>query len=155
MIQNITFIKELGLKAGVWGWQGVPTLFFDQCIPFVDIIEYECRYPYWGPVKEGGRSPHVIDPIIHESVSELYGMLKERGREKEVDLMEEGGLNTGNLESFVSRGMNVGEFSSPLLKGTEGKLKPGSGKIQAAAADLRAFLDGLAVKYRNDDGTLQ
>ena len=51
-------------------------------------------------------------------------MLKRRGREHDVDLMEDGGLNASNLEEFVSRGMSVGEFSSPLLKG------PGEPKIQ-------------------------
>lgn len=155
LIEHVTYVKELGLKVGVWGWQGLPTVFFDQCIPFVDIIEYECRYPFWAPVHPDGRSPHVMDPIIQESVEDLYGMLKKRGRELEVDLMEDGGLNKGNLESFVQRGMSVGEFSSPLLKGKEGVFKPGTGKIQAAAQDLRAFLDGLADTYRNADGSMK
>lgn len=154
LIQNVTFVKELGLKVGVWGWQGLPSVFFDQCIPFVDIIEYECRYPFWAPVKDG-RSPHVIDPIIQETVEQLYGMLKKRERELEVDLMEDGGLNTSNLESFVKRGMNVGEFSSPLLKGPEGRFKPGEGKITEAARVLRAHLDELAERYRNEDGSLK
>ena len=155
LIQHLTYIKELGLKTGVWGWQGLPSVFFDQCIPFVDIIEYECRYPYWAPVGGGGRSPHVIDPIIQETVAEMYRMLKRRGRETEVDLMEDGGLNKGNLESFVQRGMSVGEFSSPLLKGPEGVFKPGDGKIAAAARDLRTFLENLSKTYRNDDGSLK
>lgn len=154
LLQYVTFVQELGLKAGVWAWQGCPILFFDQYIPFVDIIEYECRYSFWKPVK-GGKSPHVVDPIVVESVAGLYDMLKARGREKEVDLMEDGGLNTGNLESFVAGGMNVGEFSSPLLKGPEGRFAPGSGDIAAAARDLRAFLSGLSTKYRNKDGSLQ
>lgn len=155
LIQHVTFIKELGLKVGVWGWQGLPSVYFDQCIPFVDIIEYECRYPYWAPIQPGGRSPHVIDPIIEETIEELYAMLKKRGRELEVDLMEDGGLNRGNLESFVKRGMSVGEFSSPLLKGPEGKLKPGEGKITQAARSLREFLEGLSEEYRNEDGSLK
>ncbi|MCG8478803.1 MAG: hypothetical protein MI724_06895 [Spirochaetales bacterium] len=154
LIEHITFVKELGLKVGVWGWQGLPTVFFDQCIPFVDIIEYECRYPFWAPVK-GGRSPHVMDPIIEETIEELYGMLRHRNRETEVELMEDGGLNTGNLESFVKRGMSVGEFSSPLLKGPEGRFKPGEGKIAAAAKALRSHLDGLAERYRTEDGGLR
>lgn len=154
LIQHVTYVKELGLKVGVWGWQGMPTLFFDQCIPFVDIIEYECRYPYWAPIK-GGRSPHIMDDIVVESVEELYGMLKTRGREKEVDLMEDGGLNASNLETFVKRGMSVGEFSSPLLKGPEGKLKPGEGKIADAARDLKKLLTDLSNKYRKEDGTLK
>jgi ribulose-phosphate 3-epimerase len=154
LIEHISFVKELGLKVGVWGWQGLPTVFFEQCIPFVDIIEYECRYPFWTPVNPDGRSPHVMDPIIEESVADLYDMLKKRGRETEVDLMEDGGLNKGNLESFVSKGMNVGEFSSPLMKGPNGKFKPGNGNIAKAARELRAFLDKLSASYRSDDGRL-
>ena len=44
-MQAITFIKdELGLKAGVWAWQGTPINALEQYIvPFVDIIEYETR----------------------------------------------------------------------------------------------------------------
>ena len=154
LLQYVTFVKELGLKAGVWAWQGCPVSFFDQYIPFVDIIEYECRYPFWKPVKGGG-SPHVMDPIVVESIEELYRMLVRRGREKEVDLMEDGGLNRGNLESLVSRGMNVGEFSSPLLKGPEGRFKPGNGDIAKAAADLRSFLEGLAARYRTPEGEMK
>jgi len=154
LIQNINYVKELGLKVGVWAWQGLPVMFFDQFIPFVDIIEYECWYPFWKPVK-GGKSPHVMDPIIEESVAEMYSMLRSRGRETKVDLMEDGGLNTSNLEGFVSRGMSVGEFSSPLLKGPEGKLKPGTGAITKAAKELRDVLDALSEKYRNDVGTLK
>jgi ribulose-phosphate 3-epimerase len=154
LIENVNYVKELGLKVGVWAWQGLPVLFFDQFIPFVDIIEYECWYPFWKPVK-GGKSPHVMDPIIEESVSELYKMLKKRGRETDVDLMEDGGLNASNLDRFVSRGMSVGEFSSPLLKGPEGVLKPGTGAITKAAQNLRTLLDELSEKYRNDDGTMK
>jgi ribulose-phosphate 3-epimerase len=154
LIEHISFVKELGLKVGVWGWQGLPTVFFEQYIPFVDIIEYECRYPFWTPVNPDGRSPHVMDPIIEESVADLYEMLKKRGRETEVDLMEDGGLNKSNLESFVSKGMNVGEFSSPLMKGTNGKFKPGNGDIAQAARELRVFLDDLSTSYRSNDGRL-
>ncbi|MGM0432134.1 MAG: hypothetical protein ACQEQU_05415 [Spirochaetota bacterium] len=154
LIEHVSYVKELGLKVGVWGWQGLPTVFFDQCIPFVDIIEYECRYPYWSPINPDGRSPHVMDPIIEESVEDLYTMLKKRGREREVDLMEDGGLNKNNLESFVSRGMNVGEFSSPLMKGQRGKFKPGTGDITRAAQGLRQYLDELAPKYRSEEGNL-
>jgi ribulose-phosphate 3-epimerase len=46
LIQNISYVKELGLKVGVWPWRGLPMLFFDQFIPFVDMIEYECGYPF-------------------------------------------------------------------------------------------------------------
>jgi ribulose-phosphate 3-epimerase len=154
LIQLVTFTKELGMKVGVWAWQGCPVVFFDQYIPFVDIIEYECRYPFWKPVK-GGKSPHVMDDIVIESVEELYEMLKKRGRELDVDLMEDGGLNKGNLEKFVSRGMSVGEFSSPLLKGPDGRFNPGDGNIARATQDLKTFLGDLASKYRNDDGSLK
>lgn len=154
LIQHITYVKELGLKVGVWAWQGTPTVFFDQCIPFVDIIEYECRYPFWAPIK-GGRSPHIMDDIVVESVEALYGMLKARGRETEVDLMEDGGLNASNLDTFVKRGMSVGEFSSPLLKGPDGKLKPGEGNIASAARDLKKLLTDLSNQYRTEDGTLK
>ena len=41
IIEHIMFIKELGLKVGVWGWEGIPLLFFEPLIPYVDIIEYE------------------------------------------------------------------------------------------------------------------
>lgn len=155
LIQHVTYVKELGLKVGVWGWQGMPTIFFDQCIPFVDIIEYECRYPFWAPVNKDGRSPHIMDDIVIESVEELAGMLKKRSLHTEVDLMEDGGLNASNLEEFVKRGMSVGEFSSPLLKGPEGIFKPGSGKIKAATASLRNLLTELSDTYRNDDGSLK
>ena len=82
-------------------------------------------------------------------------MLKKRGRQSEVDLMEDGGLNAANLDSFVSRGLSVGEFSSPLLKGPEGQFKPGDGNITTAAQNLRRLPAGLSEKYRNEDGTLK
>ncbi|RLW70190.1 MAG: hypothetical protein B6D68_01165 [spirochete symbiont of Stewartia floridana] len=151
LLQYVTYVKELGIKAGVWAWQGCPALFFDQYIPFVDIIEYECRYPFWQPVK-GNKSPHVIDPIVSETVLTLHDMLVSRGREAEVDLMEDGGLNRDNLESFVSRGMTVGEFSSPLLKGPTGRFVPGEGKIADAVRQLRSHLNSLSRRYRTANG---
>ncbi len=154
LIQNVSYVKELGLKVGVWAWQGAPVLFFDQYIPFVDIIEYECRYPFWKPVTGAG-SPHVMDDTVIESVEELYQMLERRGREGEVDLMEDGGLNTSNLETFVQRGMSVGEFSSPLLKGPKGRYKPGAGDIARATRELKEFLRGLCETYRTDGGGLR
>lgn len=154
LIQNITYLQDLGLKTGVWAWQGAPVTLFDQYIPFVDIIEYECRYPFWKPVK-GGKSPHVVDPIVVESVEDLFGMLKKRGRELEVDLMEDGGLNAGNLEDFVSRGMSVGEFSSPLLKGPDGRFTPGKGDIARAVRMLRETLSTLSDRYRTETGSIK
>ncbi|MBK8048392.1 MAG: hypothetical protein IPK16_15510 [Anaerolineales bacterium] len=51
--------------------------------------------------------------------------------------------------------MTVGEFSSPLLKGPNGKLKPGSGDIAAAVKKLRTVMDEASGKYRTADGKLK
>jgi hypothetical protein len=59
-----------------------------------------------------------------------------------MELMVDGGVNTGNVAEFIKVGMTVGEFSSPLLKGPEGKFIPGTGKITAAVKKLRAVMDG-------------
>jgi hypothetical protein len=64
----------------------------------------------------------------------------------------DGGLNVGNVSKFVGAGMTVGEFSSPLLKGPGGKLKPGTGEIPAAVQSLRQALDEAAAMYRTDTG---
>ncbi|MBK8048393.1 MAG: hypothetical protein IPK16_15515 [Anaerolineales bacterium] len=63
IFQQITYIKEkLELKVGVWAWQGVPTTAFEQFIhPYVDIIEYESRAPFWVKPKPG-QSPHTMGP---------------------------------------------------------------------------------------------
>ena len=50
-----------------------------------------------------------------------------------------------NQPVFVAAGMTVGEFSSPLLKGPGGKLRPGTGEIAAAVARVRAALDRAAA----------
>ena len=60
-------------------------------------------------------------------------MLVEAGVESTVDLMEDGGLNSDNVDRFVEMGMTVGEFSSPLMKGPEGRFRPGDGNIAAAS----------------------
>ncbi len=141
LIQSITYLKEtLELKVGVWAWQGCPLLFFEQYLPFVDIIEYESRAPFWKPTA-AGKSPHTIDPIVLESIGRLHGMLAERGLEKKVELMEDGGLNAENVGPFVAAGMTVGEFSSPLFKGPGGRFKAGTGEIPAAVRRLREALD--------------
>jgi ribulose-phosphate 3-epimerase len=141
LVQSITYIKEtLGLKVGVWAWQGCPLLFFEQYLPFVDIIEYESRAPFWKPTG-AGKSPHTIDPIVVDSVRQLHTMLVERNLEDRVELMEDGGLNAGNVGQFVKEGMTVGEFSSPLFKGPEGRYRAGSGDITRAVQRLRAALD--------------
>jgi ribulose-phosphate 3-epimerase len=141
LIQNITYIKEtLELKAGVWAWQGCPLAFFEQYLALVDIIEYESRAPFWKPAK-AGQSPHTIDPIMVANIRTLHRMLAELGRERSVELMEDGGLNADNVAQFVEAGMTVGEFSSPLFKGPAGRHKAGTGEITAAVRRLRTALD--------------
>jgi ribulose-phosphate 3-epimerase len=148
-MQDLTYIKDaLGLKTGVWGWQGMPLEFFKQYIPFVDIIEYESRARFWQ--KEDGRTPHVIDKIMIDNIKELKSMIVSAGREKNVELMEDGGLNASNSEQFIEAGMTVGEYSSPLLKGEGGELpgnkfKAGSGQISNAVNKLRESLDGVRL----------
>ncbi len=147
-MQDITYIKDaLGLKAGVWGWQGMALDNFFQYIPFVDIIEYESRARFW--VNEKGKTPHLIDPIMVENIRQLKDMIRSAGREAEVDLMEDGGISPGNSPQFVKAGMTVGEYSSALLKGPEGegpgnRYIPGTGKISRAVKELRAALDKAA-----------
>ncbi|MBF9016659.1 MULTISPECIES: ribulose-phosphate 3-epimerase [unclassified Oceanispirochaeta] len=144
-MQDITFIKDaLGLKVGVWGWQGLPLDFFRQYIPFVDIIEYESRARFW--INEKGKTPHLIDPIMIQSIADLKQMIRDAGRDHEVDLMEDGGIGPGNAAPFIEAGMTVGEFSSALLKGEDGegpgnRFIPGIGKITKAVKNLRQSLD--------------
>ncbi len=138
--QHLTYISDLGLKIGVWAWQGTPISAFEQYIDWVDIIEYECRAPFWKPLS-GAQSPHVMDPIMVINLARMRDMVNAAGRTDKVDIMEDGGLNAGNVGEFIKAGMTVGEFSSPLLKGPNGKLKPGSGDIAKAVAKLRAAMD--------------
>jgi ribulose-phosphate 3-epimerase len=153
IFQNITYIKEkLDLKVGVWAWQGCPTTFFEQFMhPYIDIIEYESRAPFW--VKPpAGKSPHTVDPIVVDTVKKLHQMIVEAGMEDRLELMEDGGLNAGNVADFIKVGMTVGEFSSPLLKGPNGKLVPGTGEIEAAVKKLRAVMDKASDEHRTDRG---
>jgi pentose-5-phosphate-3-epimerase len=153
-IQAITFIKDIGLKAGVWAWQGVPISAFEQYIlDYVDIIEYESRAYFWA--KETGRSPHMMDPIMIDNIRRLHRMIAEAGLEGQIELMEDGGLNAGNVADFIQVGMTVGEFSSPLLKGPDGKFAPGTGQIEAAVKKLRAVMDEASDKYRDDSGLVR
>jgi hypothetical protein len=69
-----------------------------------------------------------------------------------MDLMEDGGLNAGNVEDFIRVGMTVGEFSSPLLKGPQGKFVPGTGQIESAVKKLRATMEQASEKWRDDQG---
>ena len=141
-MQAVTYIKdELGLKAGVWAWQGTPISAFEQYIvPFVDIIEYETRAHFW--VKEAGKSPHDTDPIMIDNILRMHDMIVAAGLENSMELMVDGGLNTGNVGDYIKVGMTVGEFSSPLLKGPNGKFVPGTGQIESAVQKLRAAMDG-------------
>ena len=76
-----------------------------------------------------------------DSIQQLHSMLAERNLQGRVELMEDGGLNAGNVEQFVRAGMTVGEFSSPLFKGPEGRFRAGSGEITRAVKCLREALD--------------
>jgi pentose-5-phosphate-3-epimerase len=150
-IQAITFIKDMGLKAGVWAWQGVPIVAFEQyLLDYVDIIEYESRAYFWA--KETGRSPHMMDPIMIDNIQRMHQMVVDAGLEGKIDIMEDGGLNAGNVADFIEVGMTVGEFSSPLLKGPNGKYQPGTGEIAAAVQKLRATMDEASDKYRDEIG---
>jgi ribulose-phosphate 3-epimerase len=153
IFQNITYIKEkLSLKVGVWAWQGCPTSFFEQFLhPYIDIIEYESRAPFWvKPVQ--GKSPHTVDPIVLDTIRRLHEMIVGAGMEDRIELMEDGGLNAGNVAEFIEAGMTVGEFSSPLLKGPNGKLVPGTGEIESAVKKLRDVMDTASQKYRDPNG---
>jgi ribulose-phosphate 3-epimerase len=151
-MQAITYIKDaLGLKVGVWAWQGTPIAAFEQYIlPYIDIIEYESRAHFW--VKESGKSPHTMDPIMVDNIRRMHQMIVEAGLEGSLELMEDGGLNAGNVEDFITVGMTVGEFSSPLLKGPDGKFIPGTGQIETAVKKLRAVMDAAGDKYRDENG---
>jgi ribulose-phosphate 3-epimerase len=152
LMQQVVFVKEtLELKVGVWAWQGTPIVAFEQYVPFVDIMEYECKAPFWKPTS-GAKSPHTVDPIMYDNIGRLHDMIVAAGRESVCDLMEDGGLNEGNVERFIAKGMTVGEFSSPLLKGKNGRFKPGSGEIAAAVRSLRAKMDAASEAHRGPTG---
>ncbi len=140
-MQAITYIKDaLGLKVGVWAWQGTPINAFEQyMVPYVDIVEYESRAHFW--VKEAGKSPHTMDPLMVDNIRRLHEMIVAAGLESGMDLMEDGGLNIGNVGDFIRAGMTVGELSSPLLKGPDGKFVPGTGQIETAVKKLRRAMD--------------
>lgn len=151
IIEHIMYIKELGLQVGVWGWEGIPLVFFEPLIPYVDIIEYETWYPFW-KAPQAGRSPHIVNPMFEPYMKRLHEMIVAQGMEQKVDLMMDGGLNEGNIARFVKAGMTVGEFSSPLLKGPKGKFAPGTGEIRSAVLRIRAELDRAGDMYRTETG---
>jgi ribulose-phosphate 3-epimerase len=151
IVENIFFVKEHGLKVGVWGWEGIPMNNFEVLIPFVDIVEYETWYPFWKP-PQAGRSPHIVNPTFGKQLHQLHDMIAAAGREAEVDLMMDGGVNANNCAEFVGHGMTVAEMSSPLLKGPNGKFVPGSGDIPDAVARVRHALDDAGSRLRTDQG---
>jgi hypothetical protein len=122
-------------------------------VPYVDIVEYESRAHFW--VKETGKSPHTMDPLMVDNIRRLHAMIVAAGKESSMDLMEDGGLNIGNVGDFIRAGMTVGEFSSPLLKGPAGKFLPGTGQIEAAVKKLRQAMDEAADAYRDEQGLKQ
>jgi ribulose-phosphate 3-epimerase len=153
ILEHVMFIKEMGLKVGVWGWEGIMLEAFNPLIPYVDIIEYETWYPFWQPPKVG-RSPHIVNPLFETYMRRLHEMIVAHGLEQKVDLMMDGGLNQGNVAKFVEAGMTVGEFSSPFLKGPQGKFVPGSGDITKAVQTVRQALDQASKRYRTDQGLI-
>ena len=96
-----------------------------------------------------------MDPIMVRTMRKLHDMIVEAGMEGQIELMEDGGLNAGNVAEFIAAGMTVGEFSSPLLKGPGGKLKPGSGDIAAAVHKLQTVMDAASAHHRTADGRLK
>lgn len=153
--QAVTYIKEaLDLKVGVWAWQGTPISAFEQYIlPYIDIIEYESRAYFYA--KETGKSPHTMDPIMVDNIRRMHEMIAAAGLESQIEVMEDGGLNAGNVAEFIAAGMTVGEFSSPLLKGPDGKFQPGTGQIEAAVNRLRAVMDEASDRYRDENGLIK
>jgi ribulose-phosphate 3-epimerase len=151
IVEHIFFIKEHGVKVGVWGWEGIPIARFEPLIPFVDIVEYETWYPFWQP-PQTGRSPHIVNPTFGKQLRQLHNLVVAGGREAEVDLMMDGGVNANNCAAFVKQGMTVAEMSSPLFKGPNGKLQPGTGDIPAAVARVRQALDQAGNLHRTANG---
>lgn len=151
ILENIFYVREHGIKVGVWGWEGIAMSRFEPLIPFVDIVEYETWYPFWKP-PQPGRSPHLVNPTFGKQLRQLREMIVSAGLEASVDLMMDGGVNAGNCAEFTSQGMTVAEMSSPLLKGPNGKYAPGTGEIAAAVEQVRRALDEAGARYRTDAG---
>jgi len=82
----------------------------------------------------------------------MHEMIVKAGREGNLDLMEDGGLNRKNVSDFIARGMTVGEFSSPLMKGPQGRFEPGAGDITKAVRELKATMDEASSRYRSNQG---
>ncbi len=56
---------------------------------------------------------------------------------------------------FESGKAELLEVSSPLLKGPNGKLQPGTGEIEAAVKKLRRVMDEASDLYRAAEGKLK
>jgi len=93
-----------------------------------------------------------MDPITLDNIRRLHEMIVEAGLEGSMEWIENGGLNTRNIEDLIRAGMTVGEFSSPLLKGPEGKFVPGSGQIEAAVQRLQAVMNEASDRHRDENG---
>jgi copper homeostasis protein CutC len=94
----------------------------------------------------------MMDPIMIDNIKRMHDMVVTAGLEGKIDIMEDGGLNAGNVAEFIEVGMTVGEFSSPLLKGSDGKFVPGTGQIEAAVKKLRSVMDEASDMYRDGNG---
>lgn len=105
---------------------------------------------FWA--RETGKSPHTMDPIMANNIQRMHERVAAAGLEGHIDIMEDGGLNADNVARFIQAGMTVGEFSSPLLKGPEGKLVPGTGAITAAVQKLRIVMTEASHCYRDANG---
>ncbi len=92
---------------------------------------------------------------MYPTMRKLHDMIVAGGMEDRIELMEDGGLNAGNVADFIKVGMTVAEVSSPLLKGPHGKLQPGTGEIEAAVKKLRKVMDEASDLYRTADGKLK
>jgi hypothetical protein len=82
----------------------------------------------------------------------MHARIVEARLEDRMELMVDGGVNTGNVAAFIQAGMTVGEFSSPLLKGPEGKFIPGIGQITTAVKKLRGVMEEASQTYRDTSG---
>ena len=137
IFQNITYIKEkLELKVGVWAWQGVPAYAFEQFIhPYIDIIEYESRAPFWKQTA-GGASPHTIDPIVIDTLRRLHDMIAEAGLEGSIELMEDGGLNAGNVGRVHRSGHDRGRVFVAAAQGTAGQAAAGPWRYHGGGGEV-------------------
>ena len=85
-----------------------------------------------------------IDPAVKIAAGLFWADYGELGAQVE-ELTQAGvdwiHIEMRDVEQFVRAGMTVGEFSSPLFKGSEGRYKAGTGEIGRAVKRLRSALD--------------